>query len=94
MIGTSLYRNAQGTPRGLCRKQMYPCRIVRAPKSNMRSRAFLGLDIDTLTSESYLIGKSIIYFSIFYCSLNWIMYRRIRKDYEERNKQDGNDKER
>jgi hypothetical protein len=27
-------------------------------------------------------GKSIVYFTMFYCSMNWIYYRGLRKDLE------------
>lgn len=55
-------------------------------------KAFIGFDAVTLTYESYLIGKGIILFTLFYCSLNWAMYRRTRKDFENKNK-NPNDKD-
>lgn len=35
-------------------------------------------DWDTLNTEAYYIGKGIILFTMFYCSLNWAMYRNAR----------------
>ena len=31
----------------------------------------------------YLVGKSVILFTFFYTSLNWYMYRKIRKENEK-----------
>ena len=36
-----------------------------------------------VVTASYYIGKSIIMFTMFYCTLNWMHYRSIRKRYEE-----------
>ena len=46
-----------------------PKRIV-TPKS-------LGIDM------TYYVGKSIVLFTIFYCSMNWFYYRNTRKDIEK-----------
>lgn len=40
-------------------------------------------DISTI---SYFIGKGIILFTMFYCTLNWAHYRQLRKDYEDKKK--------
>jgi hypothetical protein len=39
-------------------------------------------DIDT---SSYLIGKSIVLFTMFYCGLNWFHYKQLREEMEEAN---------
>jgi cbb3-type cytochrome oxidase subunit 3 len=53
-----------------------------------RPRA-VGLDWNTLNTEAYFIGKGVILFTMFYCGLNWAMYRNARK--REENEKD-NDK--
>lgn len=49
-----------------------------------------------MSESSYYVGKSIILFTMFYCSMNWWHYRSMRKEFEdaeeERNKQDKKDK--
>ena len=32
-----------------------------------------------------LLGNGIIYFTLFYCSMNWIYYRNTRRDIENEN---------
>lgn len=44
-------------------------------------------DYNTLSAEAYYIGKGIILFTMFYCTMNWWHYRQLRKDSE---KQDNN----
>lgn len=39
-----------------------------------------------LVETSYYIGKSIILFTMFYCTLNWAFYRNLRKQHEEKDK--------
>lgn len=38
-------------------------------------------------SIMYYTGKSIILFTMFYCSLQWMHYRRMRIDVEKQKKQ-------
>jgi len=32
-----------------------------------------------------LVGNGIVYFTLFYCSMNWIYYRNTRLDIEKEN---------
>ena len=41
---------------------------------------------DAIVHNSYIIGEYIGYFVLFYATLNWMTYRRIRKLAEEENK--------
>lgn len=41
--------------------------------------------IDGLNTSTYFIGKGIILFTMFYCSMNWAYYRGMRKDLEKEN---------
>jgi len=34
-------------------------------------------------TSSYIIGKGIILFTMFYCTMNWWRYRREREEAEE-----------
>jgi hypothetical protein len=36
----------------------------------------------SIVDASYYAGKSIILFAMFYCSMNWVYYRNMRKDME------------
>jgi hypothetical protein len=35
---------------------------------------------------SYYAGKSIILFTMFYCTLNWMHYKRLREENEKQDK--------
>lgn len=48
-----------------------------------------GFDYNTIT---YFTGKSIILFTLFYCSLNWKYYRDLRKKMEGDDDSEGKDK--
>lgn len=39
--------------------------------------------MDGVNTSVYFIGKGLILFSIFYCSMNWIYYRGVRRDFEK-----------
>lgn len=42
---------------------------------------------------SYFAGKSIILFTMFYCSMNWLHYRNLRKSYEDNDMEDDRKKD-
>jgi hypothetical protein len=44
------------------------------------TQAMSGMDFNTI---SYFTGKSIILFTLFYCSLNWLHYRDLRKRFDD-----------
>lgn len=52
--------------------------------------------VETLEYSSYIIGKGIIVFTMFYCSLNWLHYKNLReqneKDNKNKDKDNDNDK--
>jgi hypothetical protein len=49
-------------------------------------RSFVIPDVvESLNTSSYFIGKGIILFTMFYCSMNWAYYRGMRKDLEKEN---------
>lgn len=43
---------------------------------------------DVIINTSYLVGKSIILYTMFYCSLNWYHYYNLRKDLEKNDEKD------
>lgn len=45
--------------------------------------------VDSLNTGAYFVGKGIILFTMFYCSMNWVYYRGLRIDAE---KMEGNEK--
>lgn len=42
------------------------------------------MSVTDIEYTSYLVGKSIILFTMFYCTLNWWHYRRLNKELEEK----------
>jgi hypothetical protein len=45
-------------------------------------------DLNNLATNSYFIAKGVILFTLFYTSLNYLHYRRLRKDLEEHTKKE------
>lgn len=39
--------------------------------------------LTAVETSSYIVGKSIILFTMFYCSLNWLHYLNLRKQAEK-----------
>jgi hypothetical protein len=39
--------------------------------------------VRTLEYDIYVIGKSVILFTMFYCSMNWYYYRKMREEIEK-----------
>jgi len=39
--------------------------------------------VDSLNTGAYFVGKGIILFTMFYCSMNWVYYRGMRIDAEK-----------
>lgn len=42
--------------------------------------------VTTRADASYYVGQGIVMFTMFYCTLNWAYYRRIRIEQEKRDK--------
>lgn len=59
---------------------VYKPKLSRAPLRPIKA-SFLS-DLNTVT---YFAGKSVILFTMFYCTLNWAHYRQLRKDQEDNN---------
>jgi hypothetical protein len=38
--------------------------------------------LNSIATSSYFVSKGIILFTLFYCSMNWWHYRRLREDEE------------
>jgi hypothetical protein len=49
--------------------------------------------IESLDTTTYFIGKGIILFTMFYCTLNWAHYKRLREDVERREKENKDNKD-
>lgn len=47
---------------------------------------------DAVVAASYYVGRSVVLFTMFYCSLNWWTYRRARLDAEAKSNKDKDDK--
>lgn len=46
----------------------------------------------SLNDMTYFMGKSIILYTMFYCTLNWAFYRNVRKDIESHEEENKNKK--
>jgi hypothetical protein len=57
---------------------------IQKRSNSIRAKSFN----DDIVSVSYYIGKGIIVFTLFYTSLNYFHYKRLREEYEEENKDD------
>ena len=61
--------------------------ILQKPNSHIVQRNVQTQAIPTdFETISYYVGKSVIMFTMFYCSLNWLHYRRLREEEEKSNK--------
>jgi hypothetical protein len=56
--------------------------IVLKPKP---VRKIIQKAVPEWTNSVELLGHSIVYFTLFYCSMNWIYYRNTRRDIENEN---------
>jgi hypothetical protein len=68
------------------RANFSPIRLIKhVPKVQLyRPRSSVNDFITILSDNSYLFGKSIILFTMFYCSMQWYTYRSIRKEIEKK----------
>lgn len=57
-----------------------PGALVRAPRAPQRRPVNRAVPAWVYSLE--LAGQSIVYFTMFYCSMNWWFYRNQRKDAE------------
>ncbi len=64
------------------KNHQYSSNIQHKPLIASRCKASLQ-DIQTAT---YFVGKSIILFTMFYCSLNWWFYKTEREKEEEQHR--------
>lgn len=65
------------------KNNIVPSRVVdRKPRLFQRPKAAT-ITIDLIES-SYFIGKGIILFTMFYCTMNWWFYKRTREDIEKK----------
>ncbi len=71
-----VYRSVYKQP-----KQIVPIRVV--PKKTIKQCNVSPDMLDTLNTSVYFVGKGIFLFTIFYCSMNWVYYRGMRKDLEK-----------
>ncbi len=73
-------------------KQIVPVRILpNNLKPTLKPNHVSPDMLDTLNTSVYFVGKGIFLFTIFYCSMNWVYYRGMRKDlekYAEQKKED------
>lgn len=64
--------------------------MVSTPRKTKMPPTPAMLDWTTLNYEAYIIGKSIMLFTMFYCSMNWVYYRNLQKkqDDDDKNEKD------
>lgn len=44
--------------------------------------------ISDIEFTTYIVGKGIILFTMFYCGLNWLHYRELNKDNKQKKDED------
>lgn len=49
-------------------------------------RAGLIESANELANSAYFVSKGVILFTMFYCSMNWVHYKRMREEIEKKNK--------
>ena len=42
--------------------------------------------LNDFSNDAHIVAKSIILYTLFYCTLNWMHYKRIREESEKKNK--------
>lgn len=67
-------RPAVCAPRILCTAPVTHTRLDIATRASWA---------DVAETSSYIIGKGIILFTMFYCTMNWWRYRRERETVED-----------
>jgi hypothetical protein len=63
---------------------VYRRKTIASPSNKVVTKVSIA-DVEYV---SYLIGKSIILFTMFYCSLNWWHYHQINKEIADIEKSD------
>lgn len=68
------------------RQRLSPRPIIspRSPRQLVIHRSFDLYSLQTLEFSSYLIGKSIITFTMIYCGLNYLHYKTMNKEDKEK----------
>lgn len=66
-------------------KRPVPSRQVVVVKKTQRNANEL---LKGMAESSYWVGKEIVLFTIFYCTLQWNYYRSLRKKNEDKKKDD------
>jgi hypothetical protein len=61
----------------------YPGALMKRPLMRKPPRELVKVRAMNIEDTSYYIGKSIILFTMFYCTLNWSFYRDLRKRMED-----------
>lgn len=68
-----------------------PKQVIMKPPTPPKS--ILG-DLDAFAGSSgiHIVSKGVVLFTLFYTSLNYMFYRRLRQEYEDAQKKNDNDK--
>lgn len=74
---------------GLGTRTRYTSSFTVGTKQKVQTSSFT----DFLIDQSYLVGKSITLFTLFWCSMNFVMYNRARRDMEKFHKMSKFDEE-
>jgi len=65
-----------------------PIATYKKPFLHYSPRKFMVLRASGIDWEfsSYIVGKGIILFTLYYCTMNWWYFRRSREDMEKKDK--------
>lgn len=66
--------------RGKSKSQQFNSRVLVIPKVS-------NFDM-TLVDMSYYLGKGIILYTMFFCGLNYFLYKSLREEQEKNNEKD------
>lgn len=58
-------------------------RFVMQRRSVIARDALMDGLLRGMSESSYFVGKSIILFTMFYCSMNWWHYKSLRQELED-----------
>lgn len=69
----------------IIRRGVLPKRNITVSRPSKRRQIVTQASLSAMDAVT-LLGHSVVYFTMFYCGLNWYFYRSIRKEQEKKDK--------
>jgi hypothetical protein len=75
------------------KKNCFTSKLMKnSMKNSKKKRDLLCKDsISYVENTSYIVGKGVVLFTMFYTTLNWLHYNRIVDNVDKNKKDDNND---